>query len=417
MPDWRPLLQGRDAERAWEAIDAIAAGLRPEVENLDPEAHPGVAGGTAGLALFYAYLGAVTGKDEWTGLAERLIEYSIDALSNRPMHPDLYEGFSGIAWATGHLEGMVFEPDEDDDDPIGESLLQVLSRPELFARGEFDLIGGLSGYGIYAYDALPRPNARRCLELLVERLIGIGEHTNGGFSWFSPPERIPDWQLEESPNGKFNLGVSHGVAAVISVLGMCAGAGVMSDEQRSIYDRSVAWMLAQKQEGKPWCFTNSIIEGRPTERDRLAWCYGDPGIAGALFTAARHAGNAALEAEALDVARTAAARPMDDSGVIDAGLCHGSAGLAHLFNRMYQASGDPVLADAARAWFRRTLDLRKPGEGIGGYAFWVPPDWQLIPRFVDGAAGVGLGLLGGVSSLEPAWDQFLAVSVPLERRT
>lgn len=416
MPDWQPLLHDRDAARAWEAIDAIAAGLRPEVENLDPEADPGVAGGTAGLALFYAYFGAVTGEDEWTGLAGRLIEHSTDALANRPMHPDLFEGFSGIAWAAGHLEGMVFEPDEVEDDPIGDSLLQVLSRPELFARGEFDLIGGLSGYGIYACDALPHPNARRCLELLVERLIGIGEPTDGGFSWFSPPERLPAWQLEEAPDGKFNLGVSHGVAGVLSVLGLCAGAGVMSDEQRSIYDRSVAWMLAQKQEGKPWCFPNAIIEGRPAERDRLAWCYGDPGIAGALFTAARHTGNAAMEAAALEVARTAAARPMEDSGIVDAGLCHGAAGLAHLFNRMYQASGDAILADAARAWFRHTLDLRKPGEGIGGYAFWVPPEWQPIRRFVDGAAGVGLGLLGGVSSLEPAWDQFLAVSVPLEPR-
>jgi hypothetical protein len=295
-------------------------------------------------------------------------------------------------------------------------VLQVLGRPELFVRGEFDLIGGLSGYGIYAFDALPRPAARRCLELLVERLIEIGEPADGGFSWFSPPERLPDWQLEEAPNGKFNLGVSHGVAAVISVLGMCAGAGVMSEEQRSIFDRSVAWLLAQKQEGKAWSFTNAVVEGRPSVRDRLAWCYGDPGIAGALFTAARHCGHAGWEAEAVDIARKAATRPLEDSNVVDAGLCHGSAGLGHLFNRMHQASGDSLLADAALRWYRHTLDIQRPGEGIGGYAFWVPPRWKPTAGFIDGAAGVGLGLLGAVSSIEPAWDQFLAVSVPLERR-
>ena len=409
---WRALLDGADAERAWAVIHDIAEAMRPEVENLDPGADPGVAGGTAGLALFYAWLGAETRSEKWTALAHRAIEHSIDALSERPLLPDFYEGFTGIAWAIDRLEGMLFEESDDDDDAIGDSLVQVLERR--FARGDFDLIGGLSGYGIYAFHALPRPAARRSLELLVQRLIEIGEPVDGGFSWFTPPEVLPDWLRAEEPDGRYNLGVSHGVAAVISVLGMCAGAGVMTDAQRSILDRAVDWLLAQNQQRETWCFTNAVIEGRPPHRDRLAWCYGDPGIAAALFTAARHAGNAGWEAVALDVARTATTRPMEESEVVDAGLCHGSAGLAHLFNRMHQASGDPVLAEAARAWFRSTVDMQRSGEGIAGYTFFTAPGWQPLTGFLAGLAGVGLGLLGGVSSLEPAWDQFLAVSVPLE---
>jgi hypothetical protein len=38
-------------------------------------------------------------------------------------------------------------------------------------------------------------------------------------------------------------------------------------------------------------------------------------------------------------------------------LCHGSAGLAHPFNRMYQMTADQTLADAARFWVERTLEL------------------------------------------------------------
>lgn len=424
MKSWQTLLDGKDADRVWQVVGDIAEAMRPEAENLAPDADPGFGGGTAGLATFYAYLGAETGERKWSDLANRLIEHSIDALSERPLRPDLYEGFTGIAWTIDHLQPLLGEDEEvevdddedDDSDPIGESLVQVLNRPQPFPRGTFDLIGGLAGYGVYAYHALPRPAARRSLELLVERILEIGEPVGeNGFSWFTPPEEMPDWQLEEAPNGKYNLGVSHGIAAVISVLGMCAGAGAMNDEQLAIYDRAVDWLLAQKQNGKTWCFANSVIEGVAFHRDRLAWCYGDPGIAGALFTAARHTGNARWEAEALDIARTAARRPMDDSRVMDAGLCHGSAGLAHLFNRYYQASDDPVLADAARAWMRYTVDMQKPGVGIAGYEFWVPPDWVAFSGWLAGLCGVGLALLGGVSSIEPAWDQFLAVSVPLER--
>lgn len=413
MTGWHRLLEDRDAERAWKVIDDIARALRPEVENLDPEANPAVANGTAGLALFYGYLGAETGNEEWTGLAHRLMEHSIDFLSQRPIHADLYEGFTGIGWTVDHLQEMLYEEPDDGDDTIGESLVEVLGRPH--ARGEFDLIGGLAGYGIYAFQALPRPAARRSLELLVGRLIEIGEPVDGGFSWFTPPDVLPDWLREQEPDGRYNLGVSHGVAAVISVLAMGAAAGVMTGEQRAILDRSVDWLLAQKQNGKSWCFANSVVKGKPAGRDRLAWCYGDPGIAAALFTAARHCGNAGWEAAALDVARTAARRPLDDSSeIVDAALCHGSAGLAHLFNRMHQASGDPLLAETARAWYRYTIDMQRPDAGIAGYEFFAAPGWVPLTGFISGLAGVGLGLLGGVSSREPAWDQFLAVSVPLQ---
>jgi lantibiotic modifying enzyme len=413
MAPWRRLLEDRDAERVWKVIDDIAHALRPTVENLDAEANPAVTNGTAGVALFYAYLAAETGNEEWAALAHRLMEHSIDFLSERPIHADFFEGFTGIAWAVSHLQGMLFEEGDDDDDPIGESLVQVLEHSQ-FKRGDFDLIGGLAGYGIYAFHALPRPAARRSLELLVERLIAIGEPVDGGFSWFTPPEVLPDWLREKEPDGRYNLGVSHGVAAVISVLSMCAAAGVMSAAQRATLDRAVDWLLAQKQNGKSWCFANSVVKGRPAGRDRLAWCYGDPGIAGALFTAARHCGHAGWEAVALEVARTAARRPMETSEIVDAALCHGSAGLAHLFNRMHQASGDPLLAEAARAWYRYTVDMQRPDAGIAGYEFFAAPGWLPLTGFISGLAGVGIGLLGGVSSLEPAWDQFLAVSVPLE---
>ena len=43
---------------------------------------------------------------------------------------------------------------------------------------------------------------------------------------------------------------------------------------------------------------------------------------------------------AVQSARAAARRTLETAGVQDHGLCHGSAGLGHLFNRIYQASGD-----------------------------------------------------------------------------
>ncbi|MES1210968.1 MAG: lanthionine synthetase LanC family protein, partial [Acidobacteriota bacterium] len=148
---------------------------------------------------------------------------------------------------------------------------------------------------------------------------------------------------------------------------------------------------------------------------RLAWCYGDPGIAAALLVAARAAGEPAWEDKALEVARGAARRPPEQSFVRDAGVCHGAAGLAHLFNRFWQASGEEIFRDAALHWIERTLEFRVPGEGIAGFSAWHAMSgpngqWAAEPGLLEGATGIALVLLAAISTVEPEWDRILLVS-------
>ncbi|HEX2223156.1 MAG TPA: lanthionine synthetase LanC family protein, partial [Thermoanaerobaculia bacterium] len=145
---------------------------------------------------------------------------------------------------------------------------------------------------------------------------------------------------------------------------------------------------------------------------RLAWCYGDPGLAVTLLVAARGAGVPEWEKAAVDTAVSAAARPYELSRIRDAGLCHGSAGIAHLFNRLYQATGEPRLAEAARFWFDWTLEFRQPGNGVAGFRSWNTDTdggqmWRGDAGFLEGAAGVGLALLAATSPIEPEWDRLL----------
>src|SRR5262249_41487720 len=144
---------------------------------------------------------------------------------------------------------------------------------------------------------------------------------------------------------------------------------------------------------------------------------GDLSVAAALLVAGRCAGLPAWEREGLAIARRAAGRPPEESGVRDAGLCHGAAGVGHLFNRMYQATGGPTLGAAARSWFRRTLAMRRPGRGVGGYQAFRPDlgadaAWVDDPGILTGAAGIALALLAAITPVEPAWDRSLLLSAP-----
>ena len=93
-------------------------------------------------------------------------------------------------------------------------------------------------------------------------------------------------------------------------------------------------------------------------------------------------------------------------------LCHGAAGIAHLFNRLYQDTGDDELADGARRWYTLLLAARTADRGVGGFMAWQPASdgrmgWAAVPGFLSGSAGIAMALLAATTPLAPDWDRIL----------
>ncbi len=419
---WRPLLSGDLADRVNRSLEDIVAAF-PDAPPVSPYPgersgeSPGLAGGNAGHALFYTYLAEATGKEEHAERAEKYLDEAVEALASEPMGASLHGGFSGIAWVAEHLQGRLYESDEGEDanEEIDSALADLLEHPW---TETYDLIGGLVGFGVYALERGDRPSARRVLERTVDRFADLAERRDGGHvTWFTPPEQLPDHQRETSPNGYYNLGVAHGVPGAIPVLAAAAAAGI--EKARPLAEGAISWLLSsQLPAGCGSRFGYTVSPGvEYNSPSRLAWCYGDLGLAAALLAAARALGRKDWEEEALSIARDCTGHPDESAGARDAGLCHGGVGIAHIYNRLYQASGDETLRNAAVHWYDKSLDLREPGKGIGGYqsffgGFKGGPEWLASKGFLEGAAGIGLGLLAGVSSVEPAWDRVLCISLP-----
>lgn len=419
---WRPLLTEDLAEEARKAVLEIAAALERPGEG---PADPTVASGSAGLALFHTYLALALADDRWADAAAAWFDHMVEAVASAPLGHGLYSGLLGIGWTIEHLKGRLYaaedeeEAADDGNAEIDETMLRVLRQKTW--PGDYDLIRGLAGIGVYALERLPRPSARQCLFLVLIHLVDSAEQTAAGRTWHTASTLLPPSQREQYPLGYYNLGVAHGTPGVIALLGAVAAAGLLDPGVRPTLDGAVSWLLAQELPADSVArFPHFAGEGIAPAPSRLAWCYGDLGIAVALLGAARQAGNADWEREARRIARAAAARKPETTDVADAGLCHGAAGVGHLFNRLYQATGDEDLAAAARFWFERALDLRHPGEGIAGFLAMVPEpggamSWQRDPGFLTGAAGIGLALLAAVSPVEPEWDRLLLASNPCHR--
>lgn len=429
MSDWHPLLAGDLAAQAWEAVEAVslalprAAGWLPMP--MSPEAETAwkasLAAGDAGYALLYAYLAldqhaAGVDFEDHVETALALLDRSSEAVAAVPMSDSLFTGFPGIAWVTEHLEGRLFESEEESNLGVDEALLDALSQSPW--PGEYDLINGLVGLGIYALEGLPRPTAAACLEQVVDRLAEQAERSRAaGTSWFSPPETLPSYQREMFPEGLYNFGMSHGIPGIIALLGAACQAGVAVATAAPLLESAVPWLLARRQGPEsPWQFPHFFYPGREPQPSRLAWCYGDLGVSTALWIAARAAGNPVWERAARETALSAAARPQHLTRVMDPGLCHGAGGAAHFFNRLYQATGEERLAAAARSWYESALGFRQPGLGVAGFRSWASDgsgeqSWRDDPALLEGASGTALALLAAVSPVEPGWDRLFLASV------
>ena len=429
-PAWRPVADAALRARAEDTLRGIATRFARPLPGWAPEAaapdargavDASLASGTAGQAVLHAYLARSGGSAGEAALARECLDAAIEAAGRVPMEASLFTGFVGIGWAVEHLSRLLSEDGARDDggragdpeDPlasIDEALRTALESGA--ALDDFDLVSGLTGIGLYALERLPRPGARECLRLVVDRLADRAERARGGLSWRTPPERMPSGVRKAGP---YDLGTAHGVPGVIAFLGQACAWNVAAPRARDLLEDAVSWLLEQRLDPDgPGCFAATAGPGGGRQPARLAWCYGDAGIAAALLVAARAAGDAAWASEAIAIGRAAAERSDEGSGVRDAGLCHGAAGIAHIFLRLHHATGETLFADAAALWLSRTLDLERAG-GLDGFPSWFTPEdsasrWVADPGLLRGAAGVGLALLAATSTIEPAWDRALLLS-------
>jgi|SRR5688572_13475923 len=356
-----------------------------------------------------AILAAYLGRDD---AAAGFLASAIKAFQSTPWTRwGLFGGAAHVAWSVAHLA------DGSDADFLADAVQDWIARGIDEGKPvEHDLVSGLAGFAVLAAERAMTPSGARFGREIVELLEQTASVRDEGIAWFTAPESLPPWQRELAPEGYWNLGLAHGTPGVIASLAMLARVGIEPARCLALIEGAVSYTLAVKQSHDHWSFPawhpHGINGGQ--RGHRLAWCYGDLGVAAALMSAGLAAKRETWRLESISLALRTARTTLALSGVSDAGLCHGSAGVAHVFNRLYQLTNEPALAEAARFWLSHTVTLRRD-DGIAGYpalkgtrdvAAWVA-DGSLL----TGAAGVALAVHAATTDVEPSWDRLLVVDL------
>lgn len=381
-----------------------------------------LARGDAGTGLFLGWLARAMPHSGCREAAHRFLSSAAESLGQGVHDLSLFNGATGAAWALQKAGDLGFDLHAAellaDTDRNLAAAWSLEAWPE---DASLDLVSGLAGQLLYCAHrgAAGVALAQRGVDLLAQRATrcGIGVH------WREHPEQIapagllrglPEGSplraslqaaIEAFPRGRINLGVAHGTPGVVGALAGLANCGARS--ARPLLDAAANGLVAQRREaGRETAFGH--FAGDEAE-SRCGWCYGDPGVAMQLVHAGRVLRRDDLMEAAIDTALRAARRPAASAGVVDAGLCHGSAGLAHLYGRLHQVLGQPELLQAARYWLRRTVrdaQVWRDGDAEGAVSTFHHEG------LLEGLAGTGLALLASLTDDDPNWDSPLLMSLP-----
>jgi lantibiotic modifying enzyme len=392
------------------AADIVAA-MRDGTASLAPS----LASGRAGDAVVFAHYAAATGDAAVADAADTALDEALDGAADLPLTGDLYGGVLGVGWALARIERLRDEFDADaerDDALLAEKVLAARPWP-----GVHDLTRGLVGIGIHALELWPSDAARSNLAAIVG-CLGETAHTSpdGAYWWTDPMTVLPD-RAAAFPNGYVDLGAAHGQAGAVALLGVAAALGVDGADAlaRDAARYLVSWRGRASEASR---YPSLVVPGASVGGARLAWCYGDAGVAWALCVAGDALRDDELLTEARATAVAASRRDPAAAGAVDAGVCHGAFGIAHVLRRVGEAFGDNEVLAAAGAWIDRGLAMRRAlSEGIAGFVARTPSvDGALhdtaATGLLEGAGGMALALVSAAAGGPSPWDRFLMPQLP-----
>lgn len=275
-------------------------------------------------------------------------------------------------------------------------------------KREYDLFTGLIGKGVYFLAAQKWALVAEVVRYLDACKVEVGDTCY--------------WLDHMQGTNRCDLGLAHGLPSIIAFLADCFRHGIEPERCRQLLERVVPYLLSQRgKAAAPYQFplTLNVATGEATSTSRLAWCYGDMGVAVALWRAGAALAHQPWCEAALAIMHNAGQISRAQAGVfrsaqhqaLDTGFCHGTAGIAHLFHRFYQATGQPEFRAYAEDWLDFTLQQLESG------TFLFPVDmtrdvWVEHAGLLEGYAGIGMVLL---SFLEPArygtWDRSFLTAI------
>lgn len=374
----------------------------------------GILAGTSGIALFYFKYAEYIESSESFDYGLELIEKSIDSINQGYNMPTYCSGIAGYGWLMNYLKIQQYIDVDTHDlfDQTDELLYEVMLTAS--KNYNYDFLHGALGYAFHFLQqfenntsSVAKAKYEKYILDFVFSLKAFAIQSADGYKW-SSYTNLEQEELE------YNISLSHGISSIINFLSRLYPYACFKNEVEDMLHQAVKYVTSfkGKEINSISLFPNRISHtGEISWNSRLAWCYGDLGVAVSLWNYAQAINDEALKKEVIAIVKEAAKRRKgEETLVFDAGVCHGSFGNAQLFNHFYNETNCPEFLDAAVFWINEGMSRMTDNEEYAGFMRWEHPNqWVGDLTLLGGISGIGLSILSHLTR-DNSWDKCLLIS-------
>jgi len=378
--------------------DEIAQSLSLGIEQGKIENLKGLYNGKCGILLFLYYYSKYKKNPYFSAITDSFLDQLLEEISEEIDHHSFCSGLSGILYMFQFLkEKKIVDIDFSETEKALENYLIHKMRMDISSL-HYDFMHGALGVGLY----FMKKSNDKVIPELIDFLDKTAEKDkkNNIYKWKS----ILDSKTNEAG---FNIALCHGISSIVLFLSRVIKKGFGDKKIFELLEGAVNYILSQEIDSNIYGSCFPYQSKQKISGSRLAWCYGDLGVSYALWFAGITTNNSHWKDKGLEVLIKSTRRLSPyENGVVDAGICHGCAGIAMVYRRMYLETQLPVFLSSTRYWLNQCLNFANYKDGLAGYKTHgneEKDDYGLL----TGIAGIGLIFISYLTNDNQRWDELL----------
>lgn len=367
----------------------------------------GLLDGLSGLALFFFHYAESRKSTQYRKVANGVFQTILEKLYRQTQSKTYCSGLAGFCWLALHLKKKGWL-DIDPDIVLKDiDLLIIQSVQDNLNINFHDFLHGYSGqlhYLVFRYteakDSATKTELRRLLIEFRLQILKKSENLLTGVNWRS----------KSYDHLGYNFGLAHGTPGLISVLASLYEIDNDLQTHDIIYDACQNLFSFINDSDVGSIFPNFItIDGIRSGKSRLGWCYGDIGVFISLLNVNKSIPGCVNDNQmGMIVSSILLRMDLPENGIRDAGICHGTSGIAIFFNRLFRLHPLPEYRDSAHYWVNKTIDFEK--SPIGLQSWFGSQGYTKEYGILEGISGIGLTLLSAIDENVNDWDNALLIN-------
>jgi hypothetical protein len=281
----------------------------------------GLYSGLSGIIMFYDYICEIYPLEEYENKLLVIIEKANELIENQESMTSLCHGMAGYGLILLRLKNKNIEISEEYFENIDTYLLNDFDS--LCTCNEYDFMHGAMGIAMYFIERYKLGNnedhVASVLNVFGEKLI---------FKINTDFKKVLI-KSDETKSDYYTFGMAHGVAGYLNFLVYFKKHFESLDITASL-KICVDFLTFYKNfdvKSKQHYPNVFMLDSQKNLSSRLSWCQGDLGISNAFYNTGVYLEDKDLINEAVILMNHSAALSLEDSGVKDFGICHGSAGV------------------------------------------------------------------------------------------